>query len=134
MPRTVAASAVIIQFPKAAPRRLLFSKKERQALLALAYAVPGAGVDIAADDKGNEHCSLGAANFEEGAWWTVFVTAAGFDVVNFAGYRVARFVAIEPLVERMGPHIAHMLGLATPSGDAAEESGQATGPRFLTVV
>lgn len=133
MPRTVAATATIIQFPKTASRRLLFSKKERQALLALAYAVPGAGVDIAADDKGDEHCSLGAANFEEGAWWTVLVTAAGFDVVNFAGYRVARFDAIEPLVERMRPHIAHMLGIAAPSGDAKAGSDQA-GSRFLTVV
>ena len=123
MPRTAAASATIIQFPKATPRLLRFSRDERQALLALAYAVPGTEVDFDAADCGDEYASLGAIGFEEGAWWTVFVTADGFDVVNFAGYRVARFAAISPLVDRMRPHLAYMLD-ATATGDDA----QATSP------
>ena len=123
MPRTPAASATIIQFPNANPRLLRFSKDERQALLALAYAVPGAEVDFDAVDCGDEYASLGAIGFEKGAWWTVYVTVNGFDVVNFTGCRVARFPAISTLVNRMKPHMAYMLHLTTTGDDA-----QAAGP------
>lgn len=129
MPRTAAASATIIQFPKANPRPLRFSRDDRQALLALAYAVPGAEVDFDAVDCGDEYASLGAVGFEEGAWWNVFVTVDGFDVVNFDGYRVARFATIPPLVDRMKPHLAYMLHL-TATGDDA----QVDGPRTLTTI
>ena len=129
MPPSQPATATIVQFPKAPPRPLRFTHQERRALLALTYAVPGTGVDIAADGDGDEYASLGAADFVEGAWWTVIVTSDGFDVVNFTGYRVARFAAIGPLVDRMRPHMAYMLGLAASGGDA-----QAAGPRTLTGV
>ncbi len=111
MPRTAAESATIIQFPKVSPRPLWFSREERQALLALTYAVPGAEVDFDAVDCGDEYASLGAIGFEEGAWWTVFVTVDGFDVFNLTGCRVARFAAISPLIDRMKLHLAHMLDL-----------------------
>lgn len=122
MPRTAAASATIIKFPKANPRPLRFSRDERQALLSLTYAVPGAEVDFDAVDCGDEYASLGAVGFEEGAWWTVLVTVDGFDVVNFDGYCVARFAAISPLVDRMKPHLAYMLDL-TATGDDAQAAG-----------
>ena len=134
MARTRSATATILQFPVASPRPLTFSQAERQALLALAYAVPGAGVDIAADHDGDEYCSLGAANFEEGAWWTVLVTAKGFDVVNFAGYRVGRFAAVGPLVKLMRPHMAYMLGVTAPGADTPAAASGAAGPRPLTIV
>ena len=134
MPRIQPATATILRFRVASPRPLTFSWRERQALLALTYAVPGAGIDVAADHNGNEYCALGAAGFEEGAWWTVFVTAAGFDVVNFAGYRVSRFAAIDPLVELMKPHMAYMLDLTAEGDDAPTAGNRAVGPRPLTVV
>lgn len=134
MPQTAAASATIIQFFRAAPRRLRFSVGEQQALLALTYAVPGTGVDIGADDGGDEYASLGAHDFEDGAWWTVLVTPAGFDVVNFSGYRVASFTSIRSLVERMRPHMAYMLDRTTPGEARQAGSGQAVGSRPLTVV
>ncbi len=134
MADTQPASAAILRFPVSSPRPLTFSREERQALLALTYAVPGAGVDIAADPDGDEYCSLGAAAFEEGAWWTVLVTTKGFDVVNFAGYRVGRFAAIGPLVKVMRPHMAYMLGVTAPGDDAPTVGSQATEPRSLTVV
>ena len=127
------ASATILTFPKVAPRTLRFSRREWQALLALTYAVPGTEVDVT-DDGGGEYASLGAVGFEEGAWWTVRVTTAGFDVVNFAGYRVARFAAIGPLVERMGPHLAYMAALTTARSGIEAVGGQAASPRPLTVV
>ncbi len=129
MPRTAAASATIIQLPKANPRPLTFSRDDRQALLALAYAVTGAEVDFDAFDCGDEYASLGAVGFEEGAWWNVFVTVDGFDVVNFHGCRVARFATIRPLVDRMKPHLTYMLHLTTTCDDA-----QVAGPRTLTTV
>ena len=66
---------------------------------------------------------MGAVAFDGGAWWTVFVTVDGFDVVNFTGCRVARFAAISPLIDRMKPCLAYMLRLTTAGGDA-----QAAGP------
>ena len=134
MPYTRPATAVVLRFPAASPRSLTFSREERQALLALTHAVPGTGVDIAADHNGEEYCSLGAAAFEEGAWWTVRVTAKGFDVVNFAGYRVGRFAAIGPLVKVMRPHMAYMLGLTAPGHDTPVSGSQAADSRPLTVV
>ena len=134
MAHTRPASAAILRFPVASPRPLTFSREERQALLALTYAVPGTGIDIAADPGGGEYCALGGAGFEEGAWWTVRVTAKGFDVINFAGYQVARFAAIGPLVEAMRPHMAYMLGVTAPGDDAPAASGRPTGPWSLTVV
>lgn len=135
MPRIQHATAEIVPLRTMSPRPLTFSREERQALLALTYAVPGTGVVVAADDDGDEYCSLGAADFQEGAWWNVLVTAKGFDVINFAGYRVGRFAAIGPLIERMRPHMAYMLGTTTVPGDDAKDSGsQATRRRFLTVV
>jgi hypothetical protein len=135
MPRIQHATAEIVPLRTMSSRPLTFSREERQALLALTYAVPGTGAVIAADDDGDEYCSLGAANFQEGAWWTVLVTTKGFDVINFAGYRVGRFAAISPLVERMRPHMAYMLGTTTVSGNDAKDGGsQATRRRFFTVV
>ena len=136
MPRIQHATAEIVQLRTASPRFLTFSREERQALLALTYAVPGTAAVIAANDDGDEYCSLGAADFQEGAWWTVLVTADGFDVVNFTGYRVRRFAAIGPLVECMRPHMGYMLGTATVPGDGANDGGsRATARhRFLTVV
>ncbi len=135
MPRTQHATAEVVQLRTASPGFLTFSWAERQALLALTYAVPGTAAVIAANDNGDEYCSLGAAGFQEGAWWTVLVTANGFDVVNFAGYRVRRFAAIGPLVECMRPHMAYMLGTTTVPGDGARDSGsQATRRHFLTIV
>ena len=135
MPRIQHATAEIVPLRTMSSRPLTFSREERQALLALTYAVPGTGAVIAADDDGDEYCSLGAANFQEGAWWTVLVTTKGFDVINFAGYRVGRFAAISPLVERMRPHMAYMLGTTTvPGNDAKDGGSQATRRRFLTVV
>ena len=129
MPRTVAASATIIQFPKANPRPLRFSSDERQALLALAYAVPGTEVDFNAVDCRDEYASWGAIGFEGGTWWTVFVTVDGFDVVNFTGCRVARFATISTLVDRMKPRLAYML-----DSTAEGENAQAAGPGTLTAV
>ena len=135
MPRTQHATAEIVQLRTASPRSLTFSRDERQALLALTYTVPGTAAIIAANDDGDEHCLLGAADFQEGAWWTVLVTANGFDVVNFTGYRVRRFAAIGPLVECMRPHMAYMLGTTIIPDDRAQVGGsRATGRRFLTVV
>ncbi len=135
MARIQHSAAEIVQLRAASPRSLTFSREERQALLALTYAVPGTAAVIAADDGGDEYCSLGAADFPEGAWWTVLVTANGFDIVNFAGYRVRRYGAIGPLVACLRPHMAYMLGTTTVPGDGAHEvSRRATGCRFLTVV
>ena len=135
MPRIQHATAEIVQLRTASSGFLTFSREERQALLALTYAVPGTAAVIGADDDGHEYCSLGADDFQEGAWWTVLVTANGFDVVNFAGYRVRRFAAIGPLVECMRPHMAYMLGTTAVPGDMAHDrSNRATGHRFLTVV
>ncbi len=134
MPRTAAPSATIIQFPKATPRHLRFSRDERQALLALTYTVLGTGVDIAVDDCGDEYASLGAHDFEEGAWWTVLVTSVGFDVVNFTGYRVAGFADIGSLVERMRPHMAYMLDRTIPDNGTQRGSARAVGSRPLAVV
>lgn len=126
---TAAHSATIIQLPIAHPRPLRFSKDDRQALLALAYAVPGCEVRFGAVDCGDEYAFLGAAGFEEGAWWTVFVTANGFDVVNFTGYRVARFAAVSPLVNRMKLHLAYMLDLTSE-----DDHAPVAGARTLTLV
>ena len=134
MPHPQPATAKILRFPAASPRPLAFSRQERQALLALTYAVLGAGVEIGADSNGDEYCSLGAIDFEEGAWWTVLVTVNGFDVVNFAGYRVGRFAAIAPLVELMKPHLTYMLGTAAPGDDAPVAGGREAKPRSLTIV
>lgn len=136
MPRIQHATAEIIQLRTASPRSLTFSREERQALLSLTYAVPGTAAVIAADDAGDEYCSLGAADFPEGAWWTVLVTTSGFDVINFTGYRVRRFAAIGPLVECMRPHMGYMLGTATVPGDEANDDGNSaiSRRRFLTVV
>ena len=134
MHRIQHATAEIVQL-RTASRSLTFSREERQALLVLTYAVPGTAAVIAADDHGDEYCSLGAADFQEGAWWTVLVTANGFDVVNFAGYRVRRFAAIGPLVECMRPHMGYMLGTTIVPNDREHAAGsQATPRRFLTVV
>ena len=122
MPRPADASATIIQFPKASPRLLRFSRYERQALLALTYAVPGTEVEFDAVECGDEYASLGAAGFEDGPWWTVFVTVDGFKMVNFAGCRVARFATISPLVDRMKPHLAYMLD-STAEGEDAQAAG-----------
>ena len=129
MPRTAAASANIIQFSKVNPRLLRFSRDERQALLALTYAVPGTEVVINADDCGGEYASLGAAGFEEGVWWNVLVTVDGLKVVNFTGCRVAHFAAISLLVDCMKSHLAYMLNLTTTGDDA-----QIDGSRTLTIV
>ena len=135
MARIQHATAEIVQLRTASPRFLTFSREERQALLTLAYVVPGTAAVIAADDDGDEYCLLGAADFQEGAWWTVLVTVNGFDVVNFAGYRVRRFAVIGPLVECMRPHMAYMLGTTAVPGDGSHDGGRrATGRRFLTVV
>lgn len=135
MPRIQHAIAEIVRLRTAFPRSLTFSREERQALVALTYAVPGTAAVVAANDDGDERCLLGAADFQEGAWWTVLVTANGFDVVNFTGYRVRRFAVIGPLVECMRPHMAYMLGTTTVPGDVAHVGGsRTTGRRFLTVV
>ena len=135
MPRIHHATAEIVQLRTASPRSLTFSREERQALLSLTYAVPGTAAVIAADDAGDEYCSLGAADFPEGAWWTVLVTENGFDVVNFTGYRVRRFAGIGPLVECMRPHMTYMLGATTVPGDGAHDGGsRATRRRFFTVI
>ena len=80
-------------------------------------------------DCGDEYASWGAIGFAGGAWWTVFVTVDGFDVVNFTGCRVARFATISTLVDRMKPRLAYMLDLTAKGEDA-----QATGPRTLMVI
>jgi hypothetical protein len=134
MPQTAATSATIIHFSRATPPRLRFSVGERQALLALTYAIPGIGVDIGADDSGDEYASLGAHDFEDGAWWTVLVTPAGFDVVNFSGYCVASITSIRSLVERMRSHMAYRLDQTIPDDDTQRGSARAAGSRPITVV
>ena len=100
MPRTLpaAASAEIIRFPTAASKPVGFSASDRQALLALTYAVPGTGVDMTAYGSGDERAVLGAHDFEDGAWWTICRIRTGFDVLNVRGYRVGRFTSMQDLV------------------------------------
>ena len=86
-------------------------------------------MDFDAVDCGDEYASLGAVGFEEGTWWTVLVTTDGFNIVNFAGCRVAHFATINLLVDRMKPHLAYMLDPTAEGEDA-----QAAGPGTLTAV
>ena len=132
MRRTDAPEAAIIPFPKLTRRGLAFSRAERQALLALTYAVPGTQVDVSADACGDECALLGAEDFADGAWWTVLVTPTGFDVVNFMGYRVARFADVRSLAASMRPHMSYMLNQSLRGASGVD--GQAAGPRPLTVV
>ena len=128
MPCNQLATAKVIQFPQAIPRPLRFSREERQALLALAYAHPGTEVSFERPEDDDERCTLEEQGGDGSPWWIIRRTPDGFDVTNAGGYRIKQFKAVGPLLDKMKPAVAYMLNLLI-----LRDSAQAAS-RTLTVV
>jgi hypothetical protein len=128
MPHKQRPAAEIIEFPKVPPRTVRFSRQERQAILALSYALPGTDVSFGCRDEGDERCTIEARDGDGTPWWVIVRTRDGFDVTSANGCHIKCFTSVEPLVERMKAAMACMLNLLV-----LRDSAQVA-PRTLNVV